>query len=514
MNMDGEAQAGKKAVMGPPKYTVIDRAQGRFTTLQVDDLIGPEHPARLIWELVGRMDLSAFEKGIASREGGSGRSCWMPQLLISLLIYGYTRGVASARQLERMMAWEPGLRWLGGMEIVNHHTLSDFRLQERERLQELLTKVLALLAAEDQVDFAVLLQDGTKIKAAASRQSFRRQATLEQHLREAQTCVEELDRRAAAADAAENNGNKRTKKEAALERATRERLARMNAAMEELERRQAAAAAGKRDDIRISESEAEARKMKQTNGGFDPSYNVQFVTEGKNGFVVGVAVSNEPADQRQLVEAVAAAQSATGQAPQTVIADGGYASRDNVEQLAAQQIELVAPWKNDESREAGALAANKIAVDYAPSKFVTVEEGQALRCPAGKTLIQIGMGVRHGVPVQRYEGQREVCGVCPHKPQCCPSREARRVERVVESEAMKQYYQRMAQPETQQLYKKRSRIAEYVHMKIKSDWGLGRFRVRGLVKAGKEALWMAIAFNVQVMLTLRRQQAGLGQIAS
>lgn len=511
--MDVEAKEGAPAAIAPPKYTPIDRTQGRFTTLQVDDLIGPEHPARLIWDLVGRMDLSAFEKDIASREGGSGRSCWMPHLLISLLIYGYTRGVASARQLERMMEWEPGLRWLGGMEIVNHHTLSDFRLLERERLQELLAKVLALLAAEDQVDFAVLLQDGTKISAQASRQSFRRQATLEQHLNEARTCVEELDRRASAADAAEAKGGKRTKKEAALERAARERLARMKAAMEELERRQAAVAAGKRDEVRISESEAEARKMKQSNGGFDPSYNVQFVTEGKNGFVVGVSVSNEAADQGQLIEAVAVAQTATGQAPQTVIADGGYASRGNVEQLAAQQIELVAPWKSDESREAGALAANGMAAEYAPSQFVPVEEGQSLRCPSGATLIQIGVGVHHGVTVQRYEGQPEVCGVCPHKRQCCPSREARRVERVVESEVMKQYHQRMAQSETQQLYKKRSRIAEYVHMKIKSDWGWDRFRVRGLVKAGKEALWMAIAFNVQVMLTLRRQEAEASRIA-
>ena len=496
----------------PPKYTAIDRAQGRFTTLRVDDLIGPEHPARLIWEVVGRMDLMDFEKDIVSREGGSGRSCWMPQLLISLLIYGYTRGVASARQLERMMEWEPGMRWLCGMEMVNHHTLSDFRMQKRERVQQLLTKVLALLAAEDQVDFAELLQDGTKIKAQASRQSFRRQATLEQHLCEAQTCVEELDRRAAASEAAETRSGKRTKKEAALERAARERLARMNAAMEELERRQRAVAPSKRDDVRISESESEARKMKQTNGGFDPSYNVQFVTEGKNGFVVGVSVSAEPGDQQQLVGTVAAAQTATGQVPQTVIADGGYASRGNVEQLAAQKIELVAPWKNDDSREAGALATNGIAVEYAPSKFVLEEEGKWLRCPAGEILIQIGTGVHHGLPVQRYEGKREVCGVCAHKAQCCPSRKARRVERVVESEAMKQYQQRMAQPATKEMYKKRSRIAEYVHMKIKSDWRLDRFGVRGLAKAGKEALWMAIAFNVQLMLTLRRQMAEAGRI--
>ena len=82
----------------------------------------------------------------------------------------------------------------------------------------------------------------------------------------------------------------------------------------------------------------------------------------------------------------------------------------------------------------------------------------------------------------------------------------------MESEEMKQYQQRMAQPATQQLYKKRSRIAEYVHMKIKSAWRLDRYGVRGLVKAGKEALWMAIAFNVQLMLTMRRQLVEAGRI--
>ena len=501
-----EAAEKAQTAAAPPKYVQIDRAQGMFTTLRVDELIGPEHPARLIWNLVEQFDLTAFEKGIASREGGAGRSCWMPQLLISVLIYGYTRGIASARELERLMEWEPGLRWLCGMEVINHHTLSDFRLQERERLQELLTKVLALLAAEGQVNFAVLLQDGTKIRTQAGRQSFRRQATLQKHLEEAQACVVELDRRAAAADVMETDGQNRTKQEAALERAARERLARMKAAMEELERRQAAATAGKHDEIRVSESEAESRKMKQTNGGFDPSYNVQFVTEGKHGFVVGVTVSNEQADQQQLLDAVASAQTATGQTPQTVIADGGYASRENVEQLAAQQIELVAPWKTDESREAGALAVHGIAAEFASSKFVMVGEGRSLRCPVGETLIQVGKGTHHGLPVRRYEGIAEICGACRHKAQCCPSLKARRVERVIESPAMEQYYQRMQRPETQSLYKNRSRIAEYVHMKLKSNWGLGRFRLRGLVKAGTEALWMAIAFNVQMMLTLRRQR--------
>lgn len=267
----GSSSREAQTAAASTKYVQIDRAQGMFTTLRVDELIVPEHPARLIWNLVGQMDLTVFEKDISSREGGAGRSCWMPHLLISVSIYGYTRGIASARQSERLVEWEPGLRWLCGMESIKRHTLSDFRLQERERLQELLTKILALWAAEGQVNFAVLLQDGTNIRTQAGRQSFRRQATLQKHLEEAQACVAELDRHAAAADAVETDGQNRTKQEAALERAARERLARMKAAIEELERRQALAKDGKQVEVRASQSEAESRKMKATvtrRGGF------------------------------------------------------------------------------------------------------------------------------------------------------------------------------------------------------------------------------------------------------
>ena len=78
-------------------------------------------------------------------------------------------------------------------------------------------------------------------------------------------------------------------------------------------------------------------------------------------------------------------------------------------------------------------------------------------------------------------------------------------ERVIESAAMREYYQRMAKPETQALYKKRSQFAEYPNMKIKAVWGLNRFRLRGLAKVTKEAFWMVLAFTLNHWLMLRRR---------
>jgi transposase len=484
-----------------PKYIEIDRSQGHFCQLMIDELVGADHPARMIWGIVGQLDLSPFESEVASFEKQCGRAAWPPRLLVSVLAYGYTLGTGSARELERMMEHEPGLRWLVAMEKVNHHTLSDFRRQDIEKLTGIFTQVLALLANEDVVDFQTLLQDGTKMRAQAGSGSMHRRKTLTEHLQEAKGCVEELDRRAET----EATGQPRTKKEAAQQRAARERLQRMEAAMKELEAREKAAKPSEKEKVRVSETEPEVTKMKHPDGGFGPSYNLQLVTEAKHGFIVGWTLSTAHNDQHELRAGLAMATSCTGQAVKTIIADGGYGYRHNIEAMAAANIELVAPRLEEEKRQAGALAKAGIGAEYAAGKFKLAADEQTLQCPAGQTLVKIGAGTHHGLPVQRYQAEAGVCAVCAHKLQCCPKREARMVERVVESEAIKEHDRRMADPATQELYKKRKQIAEYPNLRIKWDWGMDRFRLRGRDNVTKEAFWMVLAFSMDRLYSLRRR---------
>ena len=64
-------------------------------------------------------------------EGHAGRNVWEPRLLIAIWVYAYSRGISSAREIERQCAYEPALRWLTGLKVINHHTLSDFRVEHR-----------------------------------------------------------------------------------------------------------------------------------------------------------------------------------------------------------------------------------------------------------------------------------------------------------------------------------------------------------------------------------------------
>jgi len=66
------------------------------------------------------------------------------------------------------------------------------------------------------------------------------------------------------------------------------------------------------------------------------------------------------------------------------------------------------------------------------------------------------------------------------------------VERVIESAAMQAFQQRMGSAEAQQVYGRRSEVAEFPHRWWKGVWKWRQFSVRGLARAAQEALWRAI----------------------
>jgi len=176
-----------------PRFQPIDRTQLFLRTTDVESLIAEVHPVRAIWIFLDRLDLSKFSEEQRAVEGDVGRSAISPHLLLSIWIYSYARGVSSARQISREMEHEPGLQWLAGMQVVNHHTLSDFRVAHGSALQNLMEQVLGILFAERLVGLERVTQDGTKIRAQASKRSFLDRKHLQQYLDLAKRHVAKVD---------------------------------------------------------------------------------------------------------------------------------------------------------------------------------------------------------------------------------------------------------------------------------------------------------------------------------
>ncbi len=79
-----------------PRLACINRQQFVLRSIDVERLIDEDHSARPIWQLIGRLDLSLYHGQIKAVEGCAGREHTDPQLLISMWIYAYSRGVSSA----------------------------------------------------------------------------------------------------------------------------------------------------------------------------------------------------------------------------------------------------------------------------------------------------------------------------------------------------------------------------------------------------------------------------------
>ena len=137
--------------MAEARLKRIDRSQSYWSRVDVETLIGADHAARAIWELSGTLDLSGFLVDNKSVEGRAGAERTDPRLLISVWVYGLTLGIGSARDLERRLEQEPGLRWLCGDETVNHHTLSDFRVAHAAAVEKIFSQVLAALSQSGMV---------------------------------------------------------------------------------------------------------------------------------------------------------------------------------------------------------------------------------------------------------------------------------------------------------------------------------------------------------------------------
>lgn len=317
---------------GPVKLRRVNRNQLTMAQIDVEQLIDEDHPARGIWDICQKLDVSGYEAALRTREGEVGRAAWPPRLLIAVWLYGYSSGISSARELERQMEYEPGLMWLTGMEVINHHSLSDFRIGHQEALTALFTHMLVVLSEAGLVKMKLVAHDGTKIRAQAGVDSFRREASLREKLDEARRMVEE--------DPNGESGNRR--QQAARKRAQRERMERAEAAAEQLRNMQKA-------DARVSISEAEARWMKHGDHAIVPSYNLQVSTDADSGVIVGVELSQSAEDSHELPEAMKTIEENLNRKPEQVVADGGFTNRATIEEMAAGGIDFYGSIKTRKS---------------------------------------------------------------------------------------------------------------------------------------------------------------------
>ena len=339
--------SGKAFDAGGPRVREPVRDQVELRAVDLDRLIGAEHPARVIWGYVRKLDLSSLEQTVRAREHTPGQAPVSPQLLLALWLYATSEGIRSARALARLCESHDAYRWLCGGVSVNYHGLADFRTADPELLDRLLTENVATLSAANVINLDEVVQDGVRVRASAGAASFRRSKTLHKELKKAQRRVAQL-RQEVNDDPDASNRRIR----AAGERAAREREARVSAALAKLaeieaERERRAKTnkkqVAKQKEPRASTTDPQARIMKMADGGYRPSYNCQLGTVAEGQIVVAVEATAVGSDRGLLRPMLAQIERRYGRRPRRYLVDGGFNKNDDTEWAADLGVNVYGP---------------------------------------------------------------------------------------------------------------------------------------------------------------------------
>jgi transposase len=410
-----------------------ERFQVLMRTECDDDLIPQTHQVRVIWCVVDKLDLSAFHGPIKARDGVCGRDATDPRLLVSLWLYAATRGVGSARELARLCVESRPYRWLLGGVTVNHHTLSDFRVDHAAALDELFTQVLMALVAKNLIKVSRISQDGTRVRACCGSGSLRSEERLKQLAAQAQEQVAAV---ASMLDDPSKAGGLSARQKAARCRAAREKEQRLEAALEMMplvkqEREATARKSGKakmeRNKARVSTTDAQARLMKMGDGGFRPAVNVQLAVDTQSRAIIGLDVCGARSDQGQAESMRQQVEARTGQKVSEHLMDGNFLVLEEMRRAEEAGVKLFVPPPKPKD-------PGKDGNQYQP------------------------------------------------KPKDPP--------------AVAAWRKRMNSEEGKAIYKQRASTVETANADLKSHRGLVQLTVRGLAKAKSVVLWCALAYNL------------------
>ena len=185
--------------------------------------------------------------------------------------------------------------------------------------------------------------------------------------------------------------------------------------------------------------------MKQPDGGFAPSYNVQIDTDANNGVVVAVGVVQAGNDFEQLEPGIDRVQHNLGETPKEVVTDGGFVSRDTIVAMKEREIEYIAPCVDEAGKGQSSYDSRGVSAEYQSSQFIYDAQSNSYRCPQGKILSYEGKEERHLQLSYRYRAQRSDCAGCPMKSRCCPGNRVtgRSVHRSEELAEVAEFRQKM-----------------------------------------------------------------------
>ena len=307
------------------RFKVYSPDQAYLLPPSVRDELGEKHLCFFVREVVERLDMSVFEQSY-SREGGE---LYAPQLMLGVWLYAYALGITSARQVERRLVEDLAFRYLAGGARIDNWALSAFRRRHGRALNDAFTQVLEWAQSRGMVKLGRAAIDSTRVAANASKD----RVDSEQALRDTRARLRRQVRswqKAADNEDAEPGG---------LEVAIGE----LNKSLAEMPRRLEKL---KKSGLKkLSRTDEDARFLRQRGDKFVLGYSAEIAVSDDH-LIVAQRVTQNATDNASLAPMEDQVEQRCGAPPGAALADSGFFSVDNLNQMEQRNIDAYVPDSN------------------------------------------------------------------------------------------------------------------------------------------------------------------------
>lgn len=384
-------------------FTLVDDTIQLKLNFNTQIYIQDDVKLRLVKNIIERMNLSELKK-VYSHFGR--KSKVNPVTMLEILIFCYSEGVFSSREIEKACKYDLRIKYLLDTEKVpDHSTINRFRQKITELTPDILHQMVQMLIEENQIDLSSIYIDGTKIEAYANRYSFVWRGSIEKYqeklrikvieclgLNENSTAEEVLEVvrmffNQIAKECTDKNiefaygqGKRKHKLQRDYEtlKDWKEKLEKYKEHLEIMGEH--------RNSYSKTDHEATFMRMKEDhmkNGQLKAAYNVQLASA--SGFIIGENISHHPSDMYTLKPFVRGLLENYPNRLEKIVADSGYESEENYVFLAEKGLNSYIKPSNYEKSKTRKYKKdmefrNSLIYDEKQDKYLSLDGKEFTRC--------------------------------------------------------------------------------------------------------------------------------------
>jgi transposase len=505
---------GEKETMA--KYKSYDYSQSVLMSVSLEEQLMPGTLEFAIHTLVEtRIETSIFENRYNNDE--TGRLAYDPKILLKVVLFGYSRGLISSRQIERACKENVTFMALACGEQPDHSTIAAFVSSMRGEIRAIFRDVLLVCEEEGLLGGTFFALDGCKLPSNASREWSGTISDLRRKREKIEKKVKQWVEEQVEVDRKDDDDQWRRSLGVTERRRQVERLQQKAERIERWLKENGPKMGRQGREIKSNVTDNESALMVTSHGTIQ-GYNGQALVASKDQVIVHAEALGDSQDLHLIPPVLDGAKEnmrAIGCGEdyfvgKTFTADSNYHSPPNLKKCEEEGLDAYIPDKRFRGRDPrfqGEHRQRQRGTDQLTlADFKHQEERDEYLCPEGKVFkLAVKETVTDGVIYRRYLNDRDDCKGCELKARCIKGKKAKRRYLMVPVGSVlgnltKAMAAKIDSEQGRRIYHHRIAIAEPVFANIRTDKAMNRFTLRGKIKVNIQWLLYCMVHNIGKIL--------------